>query len=234
MSCTARRWVRVIRCHILGCSAARRDGDHAASPLHEQRRCGGHKCWCGSRWHFCSQPTIGTFPCIQMRGKEAKKRMCAGCSRSLWTMKEARTNQIAVCVNGAEVSIHNIALSNDWRYDFNRLFEGPTQPLLWKFLDAMLLFPWLMETVSWLFWRRTGFLFNALRRGNVSHWQKATRAWVPAGLSRESLWFHPLLTPASCWDTVAVPVGLVLLDERVASDEVAGYGSGFHRAIDSS
>lgn len=39
--------------------------------------------------------------------------------------------------------------------------------------------------------------------------------------------------PPRC-DTVAVPVGLVLLDERVAGDEVAGYGSGFHRAIDSS
>lgn len=62
---------------------------------------------------LAARTTIGTFPCIQTCGKEAKKRMCAGCSRSLWTMKEARKNQIAVCVNGAEVSIHNIALFND-------------------------------------------------------------------------------------------------------------------------
>lgn len=81
-------------------------------------------------------------------------------------MKEARTNQIAVCVNAAEVSIQNIALSNHWWYQFNGLFKGPTQPLLWTFLDAMLLFSWLMKTARWLFWKRTGFLFNALRRGN--------------------------------------------------------------------
>lgn len=37
-----------------------------------------------------------------------------------------------------------------------------------------------------------------------------------------------------CCDRVTVPVGLVLLDERVAGDEVAGYGSGFHPSIDSS
>lgn len=48
-----------------------------------------------------------------------------------------------------------------------------------------------------------------------------------------SVEFHPLPTD-SCYDRVTVPVGLVLLDERVAGDEVAGYGSGFHPSIDSS
>lgn len=156
-SCTTRRWVRARRYHCSTFWAD--DGDHAAVLLRDRRTCGGQRCWCVSRWHFCSWPAIGTFPCIQTWGKEAKKRMCAGCSRSLRTMKEARTNQIAVCVNGPEVSIHNMALSNAWRYKFNRLFKGPTQPPLWEFLDTRLLFPWLMETVSWLFWRRTGFFF---------------------------------------------------------------------------
>ena len=35
-------------------------------------------------------------------------------------------------------------------------------------------------------------------------------------------------------DRVTVPVGLVLLDERVAGDEVAGYGSGFDPSVASS
>lgn len=36
-----------------------------------------------------------------------------------------------------------------------------------------------------------------------------------------------------CLDILTLPVRLVLLDKRVAGDEVAGYGSGFHPSTDS-
>lgn len=54
---------------------------------------GRQKCWLISRWHFHSQPTILSISFHSNRGgKETKERMCAGCSRSLWT-KRATENK---------------------------------------------------------------------------------------------------------------------------------------------
>lgn len=56
---------------------------------------------------------------------------------------------------------------------------------------------------------------------------------VKGGCSEGQFQFHPFLN-VPCRDRVTVPVGLVLLDERVAGDEVAGYGRGFHPSTASS
>lgn len=84
-------------------------GDHGGLLVCNGCAQGWQKCWSGSRWHSYGQPTMGTFPCIQIWGKETKKRMCAGCSRSLWTMKEPLKTQTVLFVNFVVVSIHNVS-----------------------------------------------------------------------------------------------------------------------------
>lgn len=89
------------------------------------------------------------------------------------------TNQIAACVNGAEVSIQNIALSTtDGANSMDCLKERKDQNL-WTQCSC---FPDLWKQCCGYFKNgqvsrtSTQFPFNAPRRGNVLHWQKATGA----------------------------------------------------------
>lgn len=127
-------------------------------------------------------------------GKEAKKRMCAGCSRSPWTMKEARTNQIAVCVNCAEVSIHNIALSNDRWYELNGLSKGPPpKPLLEDFWTRSCCFPDEGKQRGGYFGEGHAFLKGPKRRRRVAL-AKKPQVFYQAYGKNGCVW--PLLTPA--------------------------------------
>lgn len=152
--------------------------------------------------------------------------------------ERGQKNQIAVRVNAAEVSIRSVALC-DWWWEFSGLVSwAATISFVTFFFGRNVVFP-INGNSGWggcfgnrqVLRTRTGFLFECREERQRFTLAKSNKSRPSfSGLKQRIV----LVPHPPRFDTAALPVGLVLLDERVAGDEVAGYGSGFHRAIDSS